>query len=222
MDGKLRPLSPDPATMGSGAAKARSETSGFAQSLRMGCVSNWRPLSLSRRSMERYLARNSDPRMPFRAHHHRTIGFTLIELLVFQNAARQPGARPAKLSANLRSKSQRFMCINIVLAIGFALALIVSAGGAETSAQSGSADPARQLREYRDVAMGHDGNAARGRDLFNDEQRTACVKCHSVDGSSSKAGPDLFAVGDKFPRRELIRAVLEPQWRSPSATAPRS
>ncbi len=102
------------------------------------------------------------------------------------------------------------MCINIVLAIGFALALIVSAGGAETSAQSGSADPARQLREYRDVAMGHDGNAARGRDLFNDEQRTACVKCHSVDGSSSKAGPDLFAVGDKFPRRELIRAVLEP------------
>jgi len=31
-----------------------------------------------------------------------------------------------------------------------------------------------------------------------------------VDGSSSKAGPDLFAVGDKFPRRDLIRAVLEP------------
>jgi putative heme-binding domain-containing protein len=31
-----------------------------------------------------------------------------------------------------------------------------------------------------------------------------------VDGRSGKAGPDLFAIGDKFPRRELIRAVLEP------------
>lgn len=58
--------------------------------------------------------------------------------------------------------------------------------------------------------MGRDGNAARGRELFNNEQRAACVKCHSVDGSSGKAGPDLYAVGDKFPRRELIRAVLEP------------
>jgi putative heme-binding domain-containing protein len=46
--------------------------------------------------------------------------------------------------------------------------------------------------------------------LFNDEKRTACVKCHSVDGSASKAGPDLFAAGDKFPRRELIRAIQEP------------
>ncbi|HEU0010863.1 MAG TPA: PQQ-dependent sugar dehydrogenase [Verrucomicrobiae bacterium] len=68
----------------------------------------------------------------------------------------------------------------------------------------------RQLREYRDYAMGHDGNAARGRELFLDEQRAACAKCHSVDGSSGKAGPDLYAVGDKFPRRELILAVLEP------------
>jgi len=83
--------------------------------------------------------------------------------------------------------------------------LIVFARGGESPA-----DQARQLREYRDFAMSHDGNAAHGRELFNDEQRAACVKCHSVDGASGKAGPDLFAVGDKFPRRELIRAVLEP------------
>src|SRR4029077_18893713 len=72
------------------------------------------------------------------------------------------------------------------------------------------ADVAKHLREYREFALVHDGNAAHGRELFNDEQRVACAKCHSVDGSSSKAGPDLFAVGDKFPRSELIRAVLEP------------
>src|SRR5690242_15746908 len=77
------------------------------------------------------------------------------------------------------------------------------------AAAPASPDRARQLREYRDFAMGHDGNAAHGRELFASE-RGSCAKCHSVDGSSGKAGPDLFAAGDKFPRRELIRAVLEP------------
>lgn len=94
--------------------------------------------------------------------------------------------------------------------ISLALALIAPACRAQSPAQSSPSDPARQIREYRDFAMGRDGNAARGRELFNDENRAACVKCHSVDGSSSKAGPDLFSIGDKFPRRELTRAVLEP------------
>ena len=86
----------------------------------------------------------------------------------------------------------------------FTLALVVHAADAPPT------DTARQLREYRDFAAGRDGNATNGRALFNNEQRAACAKCHSVNGSASKAGPDLFAVGDKFPRRELIRAVLEP------------
>ena len=80
------------------------------------------------------------------------------------------------------------------------------AAAAQNSPQPGPPDN----RQHVEFAMSHDGNASRGRILFADEQRAACVKCHSVDGSSSKAGPDLFAVGDKLPRRELIRAVLEP------------
>ncbi len=66
------------------------------------------------------------------------------------------------------------------------------------------------LREFRDAAMRGDGNVIRGRDLFHDERRLACARCHSVDGSASKAGPDLLAVGDKSSRRDLIEAVLEP------------
>jgi putative heme-binding domain-containing protein len=89
------------------------------------------------------------------------------------------------------------------------LALIPSVRAAEPL-QSSPADAARQGREYRDFAVGHDGNVGRGRELFNDERRLACAKCHSVDGRGNQAGPDLFAVGDKFPRAELIRAVLEP------------
>jgi putative heme-binding domain-containing protein len=102
------------------------------------------------------------------------------------------------------------MRMNVVSIIGLALTLSALARSAEPPAPNPPTDPARQLREYRDFAMGRDGNATRGRELFNSEQRTACAKCHSVDGGSSKAGPDLYAVGDKFPRRELIRAVLEP------------
>lgn len=64
-------------------------------------------------------------------------------------------------------------------------------------------------KEFRDFAMGHDGDARAGRVLFNDP-RTGCFKCHSTDGRGGKAGPDLFAIRDKFPRSELIEAVLNP------------
>ncbi len=66
------------------------------------------------------------------------------------------------------------------------------------------------IEDYRRFALQHDGNAARGRELFNNEQSAACSKCHSIDGKASKAGPDLFAVGDKFGRREIIDSVLAP------------
>jgi len=46
--------------------------------------------------------------------------------------------------------------------------------------------------------------------LFNDEQKLICAKCHSVDGSASKSGPNLFAAGDAFGRRDLVDAVLRP------------
>ena len=76
---------------------------------------------------------------------------------------------------------------------------------------AGQEDPRRaELRRYVDFAMRHDGVVERGRQLYSNEQKTACARCHSVDGTSSKAGPDLATIGDKFPRRELIQAVLEP------------
>ena len=65
-------------------------------------------------------------------------------------------------------------------------------------------------KAYRDFALRRDGDAARGRAIFFSTEKAACAQCHSLDGSNSKAGPDLFAIGDKFPRRELIDAILEP------------
>jgi putative heme-binding domain-containing protein len=63
---------------------------------------------------------------------------------------------------------------------------------------------------YVDFAMRHEGKSEHGKELFANKQKTICVNCHSVDGSPSKVGPDLTSIGDKYPRRDLIRAVLEP------------
>lgn len=65
------------------------------------------------------------------------------------------------------------------------------------------------LRAHVDFAMRNDGDLWRGRAVFASEQ-AACAKCHLLDGTSSRAGPDLSFIGDKFPRLDLIRSILEP------------
>jgi putative heme-binding domain-containing protein len=64
--------------------------------------------------------------------------------------------------------------------------------------------------EYLRFALLHEGDFGKGKAIFADETKVACSKCHTVDGSAKKAGPDLFAIGDKFGRRELIESVLSP------------
>ncbi len=73
----------------------------------------------------------------------------------------------------------------------------------------GAAEPP-PVKAYRDWAAVRDGNVERGRALFFAPDRAACSACHTIDGKGGKAGPDLVAVGDAFPRRDLITAILEP------------
>jgi putative heme-binding domain-containing protein len=68
--------------------------------------------------------------------------------------------------------------------------------------------PSREA--YRKFALANEGDAEAGWRLFNDAQKVACAVCHTVDGKGGKAGPDLFAIGEKFGRRDLIQQVLEP------------
>jgi putative heme-binding domain-containing protein len=58
--------------------------------------------------------------------------------------------------------------------------------------------------------MVHQGDAAAGKALFMEPQKIACANCHTTDGKGGKAGPDLFAIGDKFGRDDLIQQVLFP------------
>jgi putative heme-binding domain-containing protein len=69
---------------------------------------------------------------------------------------------------------------------------------------------APNLDAFRKAALTGQGDVARGAKLFADDQKLLCSKCHSVDGTASKAGPDLFAAGDKFGRRDLVDAILMP------------
>ncbi|MGV3532560.1 MAG: PQQ-dependent sugar dehydrogenase [Chthoniobacteraceae bacterium] len=88
------------------------------------------------------------------------------------------------------------------------LALLV-AGACPILAQAQT----RSVDDYRRHALTREGNPERGRAIFHGEQRALCSKCHSIDGSASKAGPDLYAAGDAFGRRDLVDSVLEPSKR---------
>ncbi len=74
-------------------------------------------------------------------------------------------------------------------------------------------DPPAKLEPaaYAKYAADHRGNPNRGQQLFADTKGIGCVKCHVVGGAgAANIGPDLLGIGAKYPRRELIRAVLEP------------
>ena len=70
-----------------------------------------------------------------------------------------------------------------------------------------SPDP--DLSPYATFAMGTKGDAARGRVLFADS-KTACVRCHRVQGQGGDVGPDLAGIGTKYGRPSLIESVLYP------------
>lgn len=86
--------------------------------------------------------------------------------------------------------------------IRLALFLSISIASAQEAAPNAAAvvDQASRLA----------GDVARGRVIFADESRVACIKCHSTDGHGGKAGPDLSAIADKFAQRDLVRSIVEP------------
>lgn len=91
----------------------------------------------------------------------------------------------------------------LAVSVVLSLSSIASAAGAVPATQ-----PSRET--YRAFAMKHQGDAAAGKALFLETQKIACSQCHTTDGKGGKAGPDLFAIGDKYGRDDLIQQVLVP------------
>ncbi len=75
---------------------------------------------------------------------------------------------------------------------------------------AGRGDSAADRAAYRRHAMSARGDAARGRAVFGDPKRAACIRCHRARGDGGTVGPDLSNVGGKLAREHLIEAVLEP------------
>jgi putative heme-binding domain-containing protein len=56
------------------------------------------------------------------------------------------------------------------------------------------------------------GDAERGRTIFAGDGESACIRCHSVDGSGSTVGPNLAGIGSnpQKPRRYILESMIDP------------
>ncbi len=54
------------------------------------------------------------------------------------------------------------------------------------------------------------GNPQRGRSLFLDSKRLACVNCHRLEGSGGAVGPDLTRLWETHSLEKILEAVIEP------------
>jgi putative membrane-bound dehydrogenase-like protein len=70
--------------------------------------------------------------------------------------------------------------------------------------------PQLDINQYREFALKNKGDADKGQKIFSNMQGVACIKCHSVQGTGGKIGPDLVGIALRYPKDELIRSVLEP------------
>ena len=73
---------------------------------------------------------------------------------------------------------------------------------------------------FRKFAQGAKGTPERGKTLFADLKGLACAKCHAVGGQGGAVGPELSSVGAKYPKDELITAVLYPSAKISSGYEP--
>src|SRR4029079_12149871 len=66
-------------------------------------------------------------------------------------------------------------------------------------------------QEYHHAVLAEKGSPERGKRLFEDARRAACVNCHSLAGQGGKIGPDLSGVGgERSSRAELLDAIIDP------------
>ena len=82
-----------------------------------------------------------------------------------------------------------------------------SSDAAERTVHSSGADHRAALEQFALTAA---GDAAHGRSLFFDDERTKCATCHRVGDHGGRVGPELSKIGGKFDRPHLIQSLLHP------------
>lgn len=74
------------------------------------------------------------------------------------------------------------------------------------AADTGAPSP----EDYARHALAASGDPWRGQQLFFDEQRAGCARCHSIHGWGGDIGPELTTAGAQFGRAALIESILYP------------
>ncbi|MEZ6069696.1 MAG: c-type cytochrome [Pirellulales bacterium] len=61
-----------------------------------------------------------------------------------------------------------------------------------------------------DTVLALDGDAERGRRIFNSGSAARCRDCHRIGDRGEHLGPDLDAIGTKYERAALLETILDP------------
>ncbi|MDB6027231.1 MAG: hypothetical protein JWM68_3454 [Verrucomicrobiales bacterium] len=65
-------------------------------------------------------------------------------------------------------------------------------------------------KDYESFAVKHEGDAERGKIIFNNLNGVACAKCHRINKEGGEVGPDLTDIIKKYGRPNIIDSVLHP------------
>jgi putative heme-binding domain-containing protein len=60
------------------------------------------------------------------------------------------------------------------------------------------------------AALSRAGDPEHGRQVFFNAEKSQCVKCHRVGDQGERIGPELTALGSRFPKVYIIESILEP------------
>ncbi|MBC7854380.1 MAG: c-type cytochrome [Pirellulaceae bacterium] len=60
------------------------------------------------------------------------------------------------------------------------------------------------------AAIARAGNVEQGKQVFQNIEKTLCLKCHRVQDQGEKTGPELTGLGSRFSRIYIAESILDP------------
>ena len=54
------------------------------------------------------------------------------------------------------------------------------------------------------------GNHDPDEKVFREKTEVSCVRCHRIDGTGGKVGPDISGVGKQYDRRGVLESIVDP------------
>ena len=74
------------------------------------------------------------------------------------------------------------------------------------------------LPKYEKYLETHAGDPVEGKQLFDQENRAGCIRCHGGDDAGKLVGPSLSSIGDKYDDKGLIQSIIQPSHTLTSCT----